>query len=280
MLAANRGKVIRLKRKSILYFGGTPALFRRLAKERDRRRGSIRFASRADETSFDWIARHDVKGALSALQSQFVNLLVIDLRDTPRFDALVREARDLLKRLDHAEDLEQRYAFHRILLLVPDQGVSRDQVDSLLVEFGSLGVKHVLRQYADVPRPFESVAHAYAERIMTDRRDGKSAICGAGGGTTGIYYELGVLKCLDDQASLRLLEIERIEGQRSFHGAELTPRWHLDVGTFADEANLAVYQRVVAKRWLGVRKRRSQRCRNSEQNQNLSTSFHVTPLLS
>ncbi|MEM7437512.1 MAG: patatin-like phospholipase family protein [Myxococcota bacterium] len=199
-----RGNVVELKHKWILYFGGTPGMFQRLAGRVHRGRGATRGASApsapspASESSFDWIARHDVEGAMSALQSKFVNLLVIDLRDTTRFEVLVDEARALLRHLDHEEDLERRYAFHRILVLFPDQGVSAHRVDSLMVEFGSLGVRHVLRQSPEIRGPFEAVVRQRALRIMTDKKEGKTAICAAGGGTTGIYFELGVLKCLDD----------------------------------------------------------------------------------
>ena len=34
--------------------------------------------------------------------------------------------------------------------------------------------------------------------MACSRRIGKTAICAAGGGITGIYFEMGVLKCLDD----------------------------------------------------------------------------------
>ena len=37
-----------------------------------------------------------------------------------------------------------------------------------------------------------------AQKALRDRRPGKKALCAAGGGITGIFFELGVMKCLDD----------------------------------------------------------------------------------
>ena len=37
-----------------------------------------------------------------------------------------------------------------------------------------------------------------ADQLTSSRRIGKTAICASGGGITGIYYEMGALKCLDD----------------------------------------------------------------------------------
>jgi predicted acylesterase/phospholipase RssA len=38
----------------------------------------------------------------------------------------------------------------------------------------------------------------YSVKLTSSRRIGKTAICASGGGITGIYFEMGVLKCLDD----------------------------------------------------------------------------------
>ena len=198
------GDIVRLHHKWILYVGGTPALFERLVGGMGRAPGVTRIKSthyptlRSGETSFEWIPRHDIEGAISSLRSKFVNLLVIDLRDASLFETLVSRTRTLLTKLDNSDDLEQRYAFHRILVLVPEAGVDRTRVDNLLVEFGSLGVRHVLRQSSGAGRNFEVMVHYKARRIMADKRGGRTAICASGGGITGIYYELGALKCLDD----------------------------------------------------------------------------------
>jgi len=45
---------------------------------------------------------------------------------------------------------------------------------------------------------FASVALEEMARLTTERRPGKVALCLAGGGTTGIFFEQGALKCLAD----------------------------------------------------------------------------------
>jgi len=68
-----------------------------------------------------------------------------------------------------------------------------------------VGVRYVLRQDFQQDVPAWSSDEAFAERVLrcavdltSSRRIGKTAICASGGGITGIYYEMGVLKCLDD----------------------------------------------------------------------------------
>jgi len=145
----------------------------------------------------------DTLGATDALRSAYVNLLLVDLRWCENFEARVAEIRQLLEALDHAEDVEQRYGFHRIVVLVsgPDMG----RLDDLIVELGAVGVRYVLRQDFQEGVPAWSSDEAFAERVLrcavdltSSRRIGKTAICASGGGITGIYFEMGVLKCLDD----------------------------------------------------------------------------------
>ena len=57
----------------------------------------------------------------------------------------------LLEALDHAEDVEQRYGFHRIVVLV--SGPEAGRLDDLIVELGAVGVRYVLRQAFDAGRP-------------------------------------------------------------------------------------------------------------------------------
>jgi hypothetical protein len=61
----------------------------------------------------------DTLGATDTLRSAYVNLLLVDLRWCENFENRVAEIRQLLKALDHAEDVEQRYGFHRIVSLAP-----------------------------------------------------------------------------------------------------------------------------------------------------------------
>ena len=99
---------------------------------------------------------------------------------------------------------EQRYGFP------PHRGCwcpvrTRAVSTILIVELGAVGVRYVLRQDFQQDVPAWTSDEAFAERVLrcavdltSSRRIGKTAICASGGGITGIYYEMGVLKCLDD----------------------------------------------------------------------------------
>jgi predicted acylesterase/phospholipase RssA len=145
----------------------------------------------------------DTLGAKDTLRSAYVNLLLVDVRWCENFENRVAEIRQLLQALDHEDDVEQRYGFHRIVVLI--SGPDSSRLDDLIVELGAVGVRYVLRQdfRPDVPawssdRPFAQRVLQTAVELTSSRRIGKTAICASGGGITGIYFEMGVLKCLDD----------------------------------------------------------------------------------
>ncbi len=155
------------------------------------------------ETEAEWVPVWAGSAAADALRSAYVNLLVIDLRWSEDFDARLHETRRLIEELDHAEDVEQRYGFHRIVVLLSGPDAAR--IDDLIVELGAVGIRHVIRQEFVVSAAPWSPDAEYAQRVLErtcvllqSRRVGKTALCGAGGGITGIYYELGALKCIDD----------------------------------------------------------------------------------
>lgn len=143
-----------------------------------------------------------VSDLLADLRHNYVNLLVVDLRGTGSSvgpaAARILETIDIL---DRTEDLEDRYPFHRILAIVG--GEATTAVDALILELGARGIGRVLRQ-ADATHDHNSdvswAHHLNSEvwRILGKRRPGKRALCAAGGGITGIFFEVGALKCLDD----------------------------------------------------------------------------------
>ncbi|MBK6811571.1 MAG: patatin-like phospholipase family protein [Sandaracinaceae bacterium] len=157
---------------------------------------------------FELVGHHRREDAWRCLQQHYVSLLVLDLRahggegsgpHEALSEARLTFAIDVLDALDHVEDLELRYGFHRILVVVPDALDAR--IDALLVELGARGVRHVLRAGVEG----EAGGPAFAERLLTrardilhQRRTPRSALCASGGGITGIFFEMGVLKCLDD----------------------------------------------------------------------------------
>jgi predicted acylesterase/phospholipase RssA len=185
------------KRKRLLYVGSGLQCFESLVNDMSASPGTERLRSeiypvlRTRGHEVEVVPVWNTLGATDALRSAYVNLLLVDLRWCENFEARVAEIRQLLEALDHAEDVEQRYGFHRIVVLVsgPDMG----RLDDLIVELGAVGVRYVLRQDFQEGVPAWSSDEAFAER-----RIGKTAICASGGGITGIYYEMGVLKCLDD----------------------------------------------------------------------------------
>jgi predicted acylesterase/phospholipase RssA len=197
------------KRKRVLYVGSGLQCFESLvsdmstAPRTERVRSDIYpvLLSRGHEVEF--VPVWDTLGATDTLRSAYVNLLLVDLRWCENFENRVGEIQQLLKALDHDEDVEQRYGFHRIVVLV--SGADARRIDDLIIELGAVGVRHVRRQDFHEEVPAWSTDAPFAERVLrcavdltSSRRIGKTAICGSGGGITGIYFEMGVLKCLDD----------------------------------------------------------------------------------
>lgn len=147
-----------------------------------------------------WMAEHAPANVLGLLRELYVHLVILDLRAATRteFEHAVAHGRAILGALDDVDDVEARYGFHRIVALVsgPDPGA----VDALLVELGARGVRTVLRQRPGTRDPVDFPRRVVktAVELILHRPRGARALCAAGGGITGIYYELGALKCLDD----------------------------------------------------------------------------------
>lgn len=196
-------------RKRVLYVGSGLDCFESLVRDMSVAPRTERFrseiypvlATRGREIEF--VPVWDTLGATDTLRSAYVNLLLVDLRWCENFENRVAEVRQLIEALDHAEDVEQRYGFHRIVVLVSGPDMSR--LDDLIIELGAVGVRHVLRQEFEEGVPAWSSDEPFAERVLrcavdlaSSRHVGKTAICASGGGITGIYFEMGVMKCLDD----------------------------------------------------------------------------------
>lgn len=152
--------------------------------------------------SCELVSRPDAEAVVADLRASYVNLLVLDLRGE---EADVRRHAErtfaILDALDATEDVEDRYGFHRILVLVA--GTPTPFTDTLVLELGARGVGRVLRH--DRFRDEQTIDADWGATLLdeikialTDRRLGKRALCAAGGGITGIFFELGVMKCLDD----------------------------------------------------------------------------------
>jgi NTE family protein len=199
--------------KRILYFAPSrergEAFFDALSRS-DRCRNQAacirpRFECRASQVC--WVSEHDPVAAVGRLKELYISLLMLDFRwsaaDGIPFGDHVARGMALLDELDDVDDLETRYGFHRIMVLV--SGPSGDQVDRLITELGARGVGTVLRTSHDPAAPtaredadFAGRALEQALDLILHPRTRQRALCAAGGGITGIFFELGALKCLDD----------------------------------------------------------------------------------
>ena len=96
-----------------------------------------------------------------------------------------------------------RHRYHRTLVLLPEASDGDAPLDDLVLELGRLGIRHVHRlpasdAHGNVPG---AIGHAIFRRVASFVRErdlGSMALVANGGGITGIYFELGALKCLDD----------------------------------------------------------------------------------
>jgi predicted acylesterase/phospholipase RssA len=197
------------KRKRVLYVGSGPQAFDSLVDDMTTAPRAARLPSslypvlthRGHE--LEVIPVWDTDTASDALASTYVNLLLVDLRWCDKFESRYVDVRKLLTILDHAEDVEQRYGFHRIVVMI--SGPDPRRLDDIVIELGAIGVRHVLRQEFRPELPawsndpdFGALVLGYCADLTASRRVGKTAICASGGGITGIYFEMGALKCLDD----------------------------------------------------------------------------------
>jgi predicted acylesterase/phospholipase RssA len=150
-----------------------------------------------DSMSLRWVSAPDTAALLYALEEQYVNLIVFDLRcaDDACLGVQAAHAFHVLDVLDRTEDVEGRYAFHRIVVLMPRR--SSPVIDEVILRFGAHGVGTVLRE-GDDPDRFAAELLGHAARLLRTRKTGRRALCASGGGITGLYFELGALKCLDD----------------------------------------------------------------------------------
>ncbi len=195
--------------RTILYMGPEPSVFDALIDAMAQTQGARLLSSDTEPvvaylgTELQWLPTYDTAEASKTLNSMYVNLVVLDVRWQDDFEERVSAVRRLLTELDHEEDVEQRYGFHRIIALV--SGPDARRVDTLIVELGAAGVRHVLRDIGaagsagspgDAPLPERLLQTSW--ELTKARKVGKTALCASGGGITGIYFEMGVLKCIDD----------------------------------------------------------------------------------
>lgn len=150
-------------------------------------------------TALELVPAFTSEAALNVLDSRYVHLLIVDLRSSSTAEGIRQRERlwRLLTTLDDVEDVEARYGFHRILVLM--SGDSDAGMDRLLVELGGYGIRNTLKERGP------GASDSFGRRLLDDvlrltgaREQTVTALCAAGGGITAIYFELAALKCLDD----------------------------------------------------------------------------------
>ncbi|PID38796.1 MAG: hypothetical protein CSB49_03735 [Proteobacteria bacterium] len=198
--------------KHILYVGPSRQQFQALLEAMPAVEGEPNTVD-AGGQEWTWVPAFGVADCLETLRQSYVNLIVLDLRcagDGACFTQQKQDIIELLVALDTVENVEERYALDRVLLLVA--GFDEGQVDQAIIEIGGRGVSSVLRQTCRVGMtchptdpPFASRVLERGRQLLDKPRDRRRALCLASGGITGIYFELGALKCLDDCLSANAL---------------------------------------------------------------------------
>ncbi len=204
-------------RKRILYFAPSrthsESLFGVLGSVpgtvRSRENGETAF--RRNDVTLRFVLRQDAVEAHEALHHGYYNAVVLDLRTmsgpSARLEDHFEKTMRLLDLMDAEHDVELRYGFHRVLALISGRDSAR--VDDLIRRLGSRGIGHVLRDpsvcYLDpgcsrlpAPADFGKLVADELVRMTTVGKKGSRALCASGGGITGLYFEMGALKCLSD----------------------------------------------------------------------------------
>ncbi len=154
---------------------------------------------------FEVRAAHDAMSALAALREGSVDLLLLDLGGVlPAISgaALMLPAHEeeeevswgwrLLELLERELLPERRLDPCRIVALLPD-GLGAVALERTLLLLGRYRVERVAMGLGALSPLLREVSDALATRPP-----GKRALCCSGGGVTGIYFELGAIKCLAD----------------------------------------------------------------------------------
>jgi predicted acylesterase/phospholipase RssA len=154
----------------------------------------------------------DAGEAARRVRERYYALVIVDCRQLPgtsrdQADCQVRVLHAFLELLRAERDPDRRMPFERVVVLIGGADVAH--TDQLLFDAGAHHVGLCLRDDALVPalgpdaarRARASFLHGLwdlAQTVLSGRKVTRTALCAAGGGITGIYYELGVLKCLQD----------------------------------------------------------------------------------
>ncbi len=167
-------------------------------------------AACVDGVVLQFVLEQTAGGAFDRLHHGYFNLVMVDLRALAGCDeiavAQLGQALNLVDMMDREPENETRYGFHRVVALM--SACDDDRADRMIADLARRGVGTVLRDRSDRRHgppdgqdgfgAFGRLVVTEAVGLMTRRKPGRRALCASGGGITGIYFEMGVLKCLDD----------------------------------------------------------------------------------
>lgn len=213
--------------KPALFLAPFPDSFRELCESSQSHPGlaakrngkGCRWRTDGMELSFD--VTDSIEDACTRLSEHYYHLVLVDCRHLPRHEEEAEEQEKtlfaFLDCLESEPDRERRYPFQRVLVLVGDE--NEERVDRLIFAMGRRHVGACIRDLSlssrlagtrrkEARRDFLRQILDLAHRTLMVRRRGKKALCLAGGGITGIYYELGVLKCLNDAMDFDLRDFD------------------------------------------------------------------------
>ena len=163
--------------------------------------------------------------ACSLIDGGYFSLVVVDCRNVPHPDEdpnfQIEQLFRFLNALTGQQDREKRYPMRRVAVLVGDSNFQR--VDEIMVALGERHVGTVIRDASLTPAfgntdsepqraDFISRFWQFCRTTLLARRPGKKAIATAGGGISGVFYELGVLKCLHDSFSTDIRDFDMYFG--------------------------------------------------------------------
>ncbi len=217
--------------RSILWFTPLAHTFHELEESVRKQRsprssagdGGVTWSHRGLELRLDVVSR--LEDAVGGLDQTYYSLVVVDCRDVPHegadLDLQERAVEAFLDVQRQQRDGERRFPRGRVVVLVG--GPDAERVDRMMFRLGELHVGAAVRDRslaADLSRSRRDEARralveelwATMRRLLNQRSGGRRSINCAGGGISGIYYELGVLKCLHDALDCDIRDFDMFFG--------------------------------------------------------------------
>ncbi len=204
---------------AVLYLAPVPASLTELelSVERsswlnlEREREIRRWTGAGEDLRFE--ACFDPLEAAARTRARHYSLAVVDCRQVEGVTEAQAAAQEqalhsFLDRVRDERDPDRRFPFERIAVLVGGRDLERS--DRLVFDAGAHHVGICVRDRSlglaasgdgEARKARARFLHELwdlAHTVVGGRKLGVTALCAAGGGITGIYYELGVLKCLED----------------------------------------------------------------------------------